>query len=92
MTQDERAFFMSFGWRIASLRKAQGLTQAQLGELLGVSQQPVTSFEVARRRVPVSLLPTLAKALAVSVEELVNETPRPASVDRPPSSSKSSSA
>ena len=52
------------------------MTQAQLGELLGVSQQQIASFEVARRRVPVSLLPTLAKALAVSVEELLGATPK----------------
>jgi transcriptional regulator with XRE-family HTH domain len=54
----------------------QGLTQAQLAESLGVSQQQVASFEVGRRRVPVSLLPTLARALAVSVETLLGQPPK----------------
>jgi transcriptional regulator with XRE-family HTH domain len=77
MSQDDKAFFQALGKRIAALRKEQGLTQAQLGELLGVSQQQVASFEAARRRVPVSLLPTLARTLAVAVEDLLGETPKP---------------
>jgi len=36
------------------------------------------SFEIGRRRVPVSLLPALARALAVSVEELIGEQGKPA--------------
>lgn len=63
-----------FGLRIASLRKDLDLTQQQLADLLGVSQQMVASYEVGRRRVPVSLLPTLARSLAVSVEALLGES------------------
>lgn len=78
MTQDEEAFSKTLGKRIAELRKEQGLTQAQLGEILGLSQQQVAHLEVGRRRVPVSLLPSLARALAVSIEELIGEGPKPA--------------
>lgn len=77
MTLDEKTFFKTLGRRIAELRKKQGLTQTQLGETLGVSQQQVAHFEVGRRRVPVSMLPGLARALSVSVEELLDEQQPP---------------
>jgi transcriptional regulator with XRE-family HTH domain len=73
MTQDEKQFFRQLGARIASLRREQGLTQAQLAEVLGLTQQMVASYEVGRRRVPVSLLPKIAAALAVSVETLIGQ-------------------
>jgi transcriptional regulator with XRE-family HTH domain len=74
MTDDEKVFFQALGLRIAGLRKDLDLTQQQLADLLGASQQMVASYEIGRRRVPVSLLPTLARALAVSVETLLGET------------------
>ena len=77
MTPDETAFFRLLGTRIAPRRKAQELTQAELGELISVTQQQIASFETGRRRMPISTLPLLAKALGVSIEELVGEQPRP---------------
>jgi len=71
MTQDEKAFFKQLGSRIAELRKEQGLTQAQLAKMLQLTQQMIASYEVGRRRVPVSLLPAIAGALTTSVEELI---------------------
>lgn len=71
MTQDEKQFFKQLGARIASLRKAHDMTQTQLAELLGLTQQMVASYEVGRRRVPVSLLPQIATTLAVTVEDLI---------------------
>ena len=76
ISADEKTFFKLFGKRIAELRKEQGLTQVQMAEALGVSQQQVASFEVGRRRVPISMLPTLAQALSVTVEDLLGETPK----------------
>jgi transcriptional regulator with XRE-family HTH domain len=58
-------------------RKAQDLTQAQLGELIGITQQQIASFEIGRRRIPVSALPLLAKALGNSIEELIGEPAKP---------------
>lgn len=78
MTHDEQAFFKALGARIAGLRKDRGLTQAQLGEALGVSQQTINSFEKGRRRVPVSALPALTQVLGVSAEELLGEEQTPA--------------
>ena len=77
MTPEDRDFFEDLGTRIAKLRKERGLTQAQLGELLGVSQQQVVSFEKGRRKVPASALPKLSKALAVSVETLLGVESKP---------------
>jgi transcriptional regulator with XRE-family HTH domain len=73
MTPDEKLFFKQLGTRIAELRRTHGLTQLQLAEALGLTQQMVASYEVGRRRVPVSLLPDLAQALAVSVEVLIGQ-------------------
>jgi transcriptional regulator with XRE-family HTH domain len=77
MTRDQQAFFRSFGERLAKLRRDRGLTQTQLGDVLGVSQQQVVAFEKGRRRVPISSLPALARLLEVSVEELVGEPTTP---------------
>ena len=73
MTHDEKVFFKQLGARIAALRKDQGMTQVQLAEALGLSQQMVASYEVGRRRAPVSLLPQIAQTLAVSLEELIGQ-------------------
>jgi transcriptional regulator with XRE-family HTH domain len=78
MTRDEEAFFKALGVRIATARKAQGMTQTQLADELGISQQVVASYEVGRRRVQLALLPHLARALAVTIEDLIGEQTPPA--------------
>lgn len=77
MTPEDVAFFVDLGSRIAALRKECGLTQTQLGEMIGVSQQQVVSFEKGRRKVPVSALPKLSETLGVSVEELIGIDSKP---------------
>ena len=71
MTPEENAFFRELGSRIAALRKEARLTQTKLGEMIGVSQQQVVSFEKGRRKVPVSTLPKLSEALGIPVDELI---------------------
>lgn len=74
-TQDEKEYFKELGSRIARLRKDLELTQVQLAEMLVISQQMVASYEVGRRRIPVSMLPSLARALKVQTDALLgNET------------------
>jgi len=73
ISKEERAFFVQLGTRIAELRRVQNITQVQLAEALGVSQQTVKAYEVGRRRMPVSSVPTLARLFGVSVEELLGE-------------------
>lgn len=73
MKPEQTEFFKQIGQRMTQLRKEQGLTQQELADLLGVKQYVVASYETGRRRVPVSLLPDLAKSLGVSAEELLGE-------------------
>lgn len=86
ISSDERAFFVQLGAHVAELRKAQNITQIQMAEVLGVSQQTINSYEVARRRIPVSTLPTLAKLFGVSIDELLGETDQPINTKRGPAS------
>ncbi len=77
ISDDERAFYIALGQRISVQRKAQDITQVQLAEQLGISQQAMNSFEKGRRRVPVSLLPVIAQTLQTTLDALVahNTTP-----------------
>ncbi len=54
------------------------ITQVQLAQTMGVSQQTVTSWEVGRRGVPVSAVPALARTLGCTVGMLIGETTTPA--------------
>jgi transcriptional regulator with XRE-family HTH domain len=74
ISHDEREFFVSLGSRIAQLRKDSHITQAQLGEALEISQSAMNAYEQGQRRVPVSALPVLAKALGVTLEDLLGES------------------
>jgi transcriptional regulator with XRE-family HTH domain len=78
MTQEEKAFFKALGARISAARNDSGITQVQLAQTMGVSQQTVASWEVGRRGVPVSNLPLLARTLGLSVEMLLGEKAAPA--------------
>lgn len=76
--RDEKQFFTELGANIAALRKAQNITQVQLAEALGVSQQTVTAYESGRRRMPVSSLPFIARFLGTTVEDLIGAKTTPA--------------
>lgn len=67
----ERTFITRLGARVAELRKAKSITQVQMAEALDLSQQTINSYEVGRRRIPVSTLPQLARLLGVTVEQLL---------------------
>ena len=84
ISASEHAFFERLGARIATLRKQQDITQVEMAKTLGVSQQTINSYEVGRRRIPVSALPTLARALGVSLEELLGEESAEAAKKRGP--------
>lgn len=84
ISQDERTFFIALGERISRLRKENHITQVQLAETLDVAQSTVNAYESGQRRVPVSALPVLAKALGVSLDELLGETSAAAARKRGP--------
>src|SRR4051794_24739563 len=72
----EKDFYRALGRRIAGFRKDQGLSQQQLADELDIPQQTLAHYEVGRVRVAVALLPQIARALAVSVEDLIGEEAR----------------
>ena len=55
--------------RIAALRKERGLTQEQLGKMVGVSYQAVGKWEKGGAP-DVELLPVLAEQLGVTIDSL----------------------
>ncbi|MET1257330.1 helix-turn-helix domain-containing protein [Aliikangiella maris] len=73
MTPQDKVYYQELGQRIAQYRKAQNLTQVQLADILGISQQTMAHYEGGRLRIAVSTLLPLAKELEVSIEELVGE-------------------
>ena len=60
------------GTTIKQLREAKRLTQAELGEKIGVSSKTVSKWETAKGLPDISLLQPLSLALGVSVIELMN--------------------
>lgn len=61
----------SIGRRIARIRKARGLTQAELAERIDTIQAMVSDYESDRRRLYAQVLVRIAQALSVSVDELL---------------------
>ncbi len=62
-----------FGARLSRLRNAKGLTQRQLAAKLGVSQRVITYYENESSYPPAHLLPKVAQAFGVGVEELLGD-------------------
>ena len=60
------------GTTIKRLREAGHLTQAELGDRIGVSSKTVSKWETAKGLPDISLLQPLSQALGVSVIELMN--------------------
>lgn len=57
--------------QIAFLRKQKGLTQEEIAQALGVSNQSVSKWESAQCCPDIQLLPDLAKLFEVSIDELM---------------------
>lgn len=75
-TMKERSI-EGFGRRLAATRKERGITQAQLGEAVGVSNRVIAYYETESDQPPGSLLVDLCKALKVSADELLGiKTPK----------------
>ena len=60
------------GTTIKRLREAKGVTQTQLAEQIGVSDKAVSKWETAKGLPDITLIEPLAKALGVSVMELMS--------------------
>lgn len=65
----------TFGQRLLRLRQARGYSQRELGDRVGVSQRMMTYYEREAEHPPAYLLPRLAEALGVTVDELMGVRP-----------------
>ncbi len=63
---------MTVGENIRRIRQERGLTQRQLGEMVGASEAYIRAYESGRRNPKPSSLEKIAEALAVNPEVLAN--------------------
>ena len=68
---------MNFKDNVKRLRKAQGLTQKQLADLLGVSKVSVYYWENGKNDISGESLVALSKALNATVDEILGIEPLP---------------
>jgi len=59
------------GARLAALRRAAGLTQTELAQLVGESQQNIAFWEQSEKPPRSDVLPKLAKVLGVKIEQIL---------------------
>ena len=67
---------MSIGENIYRLRTKKGLSQAALGDLLGVSRQSISKWETGASIPDLEKLIKLSEIFAVSLDELVGKAPK----------------
>ncbi len=61
------------GQKIREIRQKKGISQLELANLVDTSQSHIANIEAGRRRIPFEVLERIAKALGVSVAEIVEE-------------------
>ena len=64
-----------FGARLRALRRAQGLTQADVGRALGVAASTVSMYESGKREPSLDTILGIARLLGAPLEALVGEAP-----------------
>ena len=57
--------------RIREARKAAGLSQGQLARMIGVTQGAISQWEMGLTNPKTSILPTVAKCLKTTVDDLL---------------------
>lgn len=67
---------MNIGQQIAKHRKEKRLTQEQLGEAVGVTGRSVSKWEVGLSSPGVDLIPPIAAALGITLDELFGIQPK----------------
>lgn len=67
----ERVVAETLGARIRRFRKVKGLTQTELGDMVGISQRLMTYYEAQGGRPAADLLARFAEALEVSTDVLL---------------------
>lgn len=65
----------SFGRRLARIRKEAGYSQRSLAVEIGVSYRVIAYYEAQTAHPPTHLLPAIADALSLSVDQLLGRAP-----------------
>ena len=63
---------MNFGKNVKEIRESKGLSQRELGELLGVKQQTIAQYEALINAPKSVTVDKIAKALGVTFRDLTN--------------------
>lgn len=71
---------MSIGKNIATYRKAKGLTQEELGAMIGITNQSVSKWESEVSMPDILLLPEIANALNITLDDLYGIAKEPEKV------------
>jgi len=65
-----------FGKKLALLRKQRGLSQTELGKLMGVSRGMIAYYEGGAKNPTIEVIENAAKSLNVSIASLLENTKR----------------
>ncbi|SRR6266571_494059 len=69
-------FYVELGQKIRQARKARGLNQAQLGQMLSLSRTSITNIERGRQRILCHLLVEISNAVGVEARHLLPSRPK----------------
>ena len=70
------------GRKIKELRKKRGLTQKDLGEMVGLDQTTISGYENGRRQIDLQKLMKIAQALGVDLKELISVDSKPSEISK----------
>lgn len=65
---------LDFGIIIKSIRQEKGLTSKYVSDQLGISPSTLSKYESNERKIKADMVPSFAKVLNVSVEDIYNRS------------------
>ena len=68
--------YFEIGQRIRTIRKARGLSQEQLAEMIGISTTHMSHIETANTKLSLPVFVDIAEVLEVQADELLYDSPR----------------
>lgn len=68
---DAEIFYKNLGQKLKHLRKSSGMTQEQLGALLGITKSAMVNYESGIRKIPFDLLVQITKHFNITIDSLI---------------------